>query len=76
MARDQTEPPGSQRDWNTEHVSRDSRAHEVLAAHVMSGCHVTTEGRGRVVEARKLRLTGADNPWSDRLVGCAVAASL
>jgi phage terminase large subunit GpA-like protein len=55
---------------------RDSRAHEVLAAHLTSEYRVKTEGRGRVVDEWKLRLAGADNHWLDCLVGCAVAASM
>ena len=55
---------------------RDSRAHEVFAAHLTSEYRVKTEGRGRVVDEWKLRLAGADNHWLDCLVGCAVAASM
>ncbi len=55
---------------------RDSRAHEVFAAHLSSEYRVKTEGRGRVVDEWKLRLAGADNHWLDCLVGCAVAASM
>jgi hypothetical protein len=51
---------------------RDSRAHEVFAAHLTSEYRVKTEGRGRVVDEWKLRLAGADNHWLDCLVGCAV----
>jgi hypothetical protein len=37
---------------------------------------VKTEGRGRTVDERKLRVDGLDNHWLDCLVGAAVAASI
>lgn len=51
-------------------------AHRLLADHLTAEYRVKTEGRGRVVDEWKLRLSGADNHWLDCLVGAAVAASM
>lgn len=50
--------------------------HRLLAEHLTAEYRVKTEGRGRVVDEWKLRLSGADNHWLDCLVGAAVAASM
>ena len=50
--------------------------HRLLAEHLTAEYRVKTEGRGRVVDEWKLRLSGADNHWLDCLVGSAVAASM
>ena len=55
---------------------RSSEAHMLFAEHLTAEYRVKTEGRGRRVEEWKLRPEGADNPWWDGLVGCAVAASM
>ena len=55
---------------------RKSEPHRLLAEHLTSEYRVKTEGRGRTVDAWKLRVDGLDNHWLDCLVGCAVAASM
>lgn len=51
-------------------------AHRLMADHLTAEYRVKTEGRGRVVDEWKLRVSGADNHWLDCLVGAAVAASM
>jgi len=55
---------------------RQPNQHRLLSEHLTAEYRVKTEGRGRVVDEWKLRLSGADNHWLDCLVGAAVAASM
>jgi hypothetical protein len=50
--------------------------HRLFAEHLTAEYRVRTEGRGRTVDEWKLRPERADSPWFDRIVGCAVAASM
>jgi hypothetical protein len=50
--------------------------HNLLWDHLCAEYHVTTQGRGRVVEEWKLRPERMDNHWWDCLVGSAVVASV
>ncbi|HLG42305.1 MAG TPA: hypothetical protein VI643_02985 [Planctomycetota bacterium] len=53
---------------------REPETHRLLADHLTSEYRVKTEGRGRVVDERKLGAETSENHWLDGLVGCAVAA--
>jgi hypothetical protein len=55
---------------------RKPEQHRMFSEQITAEYRVTTQGRGRTVDACKMRPEQSDNHWLDYLIGCAVAASI